>query len=193
MWARTACPHFFAHTSETCRYSSALNTEAACLHRMLCFSHNLWIIGLSWCSPESHRIIKFFTWSSPPWSLSRPTRNRWRWWPKWLYLAVAKRHQTNWRQVERSLRIVVRVAWGTNRDFLQKLSLLPVRKRPTVSQFMSILWNTNVWYEVHYQTHSDKSREQFLPTVIPSPPRSSTLYRTAIYNNAELCLFFLFH
>ena len=58
---------------------------------------------------------------------------------KWLYPAVAKRHQTNWKQVERNLRIAVRTAWGTNRDFLQKLSPLPVKKRPTVSQFISIL------------------------------------------------------
>ena len=56
---------------------------------------------------------------------------------KWLYPAVAKRHQTNWKQVERNLRIAVRTAWGTNRDFLQKLSPLPVKKRPTVSQFIS--------------------------------------------------------
>ena len=62
---------------------------------------------------------------------------------KWLYPAVAKRHQTNWRQVERSLKIVVRVAWGTNQDFLQKLSPLPVKKRPTVSQFISFLWKAN--------------------------------------------------
>ena len=55
---------------------------------------------------------------------------------KWLYPAVAKRHQTN-------LRIAVRTAWGTNRDFLQKLSPLPVKKRPTVSQFISILWKTD--------------------------------------------------
>ena len=48
---------------------------------------------------------------------------------KWLYPAVAKRHQTNWKQVERNLRIAVRTAWGTNRDFLQKLSPLPVKKR----------------------------------------------------------------
>ena len=46
---------------------------------------------------------------------------------KWLYPAVAKRHQTNWKQVERNLRIAVRTAWGTNRDFLQKLSPLPVK------------------------------------------------------------------
>ena len=31
---------------------------------------------------------------------------------KWLYPAVAKRHQTNWKQVERNLRIAVRTAWG---------------------------------------------------------------------------------
>ena len=30
---------------------------------------------------------------------------------KWLYPAVAKRHQTNWKQVERNLRIAVRTAW----------------------------------------------------------------------------------
>lgn len=63
---------------------------------------------------------------------------------KWLYPAVAKRHQTNWKQVERNLRIAVRVAWGTNRDFLQKLSPLPAKKRPTVSQFISILWKASV-------------------------------------------------
>ena len=62
---------------------------------------------------------------------------------KWLYPAVAKRHQTNWKQVERNLRIVVRVAWGTNRDLLQKLSPLQMKKRPTVSQFISILWKAN--------------------------------------------------
>lgn len=63
---------------------------------------------------------------------------------KWLYPAVAKRHQTNWKQVERNLRIVVRVAWGTNQDLLQKLSPIPVKKRPTVSQFISILWKACV-------------------------------------------------
>lgn len=62
---------------------------------------------------------------------------------KGLYLAVAKWHQTKWKQVERNLRIAVRVAWDTNWDLLQKLSPLPVKKRPTVSQFISILWKTD--------------------------------------------------
>lgn len=63
---------------------------------------------------------------------------------KWLYPAVAKRHQTNWKQVERNLRIAVKTAWGTNRDFLQMLSPFPVKKRPTVFQFISILWKINI-------------------------------------------------
>ena len=58
---------------------------------------------------------------------------------KWLYPAVAKRYQTNWTQVERNLRIVVSVAWDANRNFLQKLSPIPVKLRPTVSRFVLIL------------------------------------------------------
>lgn len=66
---------------------------------------------------------------------------------KWLYPAVAEQHKTNWRQVERSLRIVVRVAWGTNRDFLQKFSPILVKKRTTVSQFISIFWKASTLCE----------------------------------------------
>ena len=52
---------------------------------------------------------------------------------KWLYPAVAKRHHTNLRRVERNLRTVVKVAWKTDQTFLQEMSLLVLPKQPAVS------------------------------------------------------------
>lgn len=58
---------------------------------------------------------------------------------KWLYPATAKRHHANWKQVERNLRTVVNMAWRTNPTLLQEIAYIPLRNKPTVSVFLSIV------------------------------------------------------
>ena len=62
---------------------------------------------------------------------------------KWLYPAVAKRHHASWKQVERNLRTVTRVAWNTS-NFMRDIALCPLGRRPTIAQFISIIWYTNI-------------------------------------------------
>ena len=62
---------------------------------------------------------------------------------KRLYPAVAKRHHVSWKQVERNLRRVTRVAWNAN-NFIQAHALCPLGRQPTVTQFISIMWSIRI-------------------------------------------------
>lgn len=58
---------------------------------------------------------------------------------KLLYPAVAKRYQTNWRAVERSIRRAARMAWRNNPELLCKLGRHHLFSCPTAAKFVAIL------------------------------------------------------
>ena len=58
---------------------------------------------------------------------------------KWLYPCVAKKYQTTPTAVEKSIRTVINIIWLQNSDILEEMSPFRLEKRPTVSQFISIL------------------------------------------------------
>lgn len=58
---------------------------------------------------------------------------------KHLYPAVAQRHGTTWRAVERNLRTATALVWQRNPALLQELAGYPLTRKPTVSQFLAVL------------------------------------------------------
>ncbi len=58
---------------------------------------------------------------------------------KWLYPEVAKHYATTWKCVERNIRTTVDVVWDSNVERLEALARHPLSKRPSVSEFISIL------------------------------------------------------
>lgn len=58
---------------------------------------------------------------------------------KLLYPAVAGRYGTTWTAVERNIRTVVTAAWEHDPLLLEKLAGARLPRRPTNSQFLSIL------------------------------------------------------
>jgi len=58
---------------------------------------------------------------------------------KWLYPEVAKQYHTTPSCVERNIRTVTAVAWSYNPELLQELARCQLTRKPTASQFISIL------------------------------------------------------
>lgn len=58
---------------------------------------------------------------------------------KLLYPEIAKRYKVTWKSVERSIRSVVSAAWERNPALLEKLAMHPLLRKPTPTQFISIL------------------------------------------------------
>lgn len=58
---------------------------------------------------------------------------------KLLYPAVAGRYGTTWTAVERNIRTVVTAAWKHDPLLLEELAGFRLSRRPTNSQFLSIL------------------------------------------------------
>lgn len=58
---------------------------------------------------------------------------------KRLYPAIAQRHGTTWRAVERNLRTAAALVWQRNPALLQELAGYPMTRKPTVSQLLAIL------------------------------------------------------
>ena len=61
---------------------------------------------------------------------------------KWLYPKVAEYYGTNWKNVERSIRTVVSVAWRNNPRLLSELAGHRLPEKPKAAQFLSILVNS---------------------------------------------------
>ena len=57
---------------------------------------------------------------------------------KWLYPEVAKRYDTNWKAVERNIRITVSLAWENNRPLLERMAYRPLIRQPCVSAFLAM-------------------------------------------------------
>ena len=66
---------------------------------------------------------------------------------KWLYPDVARRYSTNWRNVERSIRTVIRVAWILRPELLSHIAGYTLGSKPSNTQFISAL--------AAYLQHSD--------------------------------------
>lgn len=58
---------------------------------------------------------------------------------KWLYPDVAKQYQTTPAAVERNIRKVVDLVWNGAPDALEQLARHKLTRKPTASQFISIL------------------------------------------------------
>lgn len=60
---------------------------------------------------------------------------------KRLYPEVGKRFGVSWQVVERNIRTVVEVIWELNRDGLGHIAGCELRRKPTASDFISIIVN----------------------------------------------------
>ena len=60
---------------------------------------------------------------------------------KWLYPDVARHYGTNWNAVERNIRTAITAVWRENREGLSELAGYTLRKKPTPTQFITILVN----------------------------------------------------
>ena len=58
---------------------------------------------------------------------------------KWIYPDVAKRYQTNWTAVERSIRTVRGMLWKNNRQGLEFLVGRPLTEKPGAAQYLAML------------------------------------------------------
>ena len=58
---------------------------------------------------------------------------------KTLYPDVARQYNTSWKAVERNIRTLIAHIWGANPDFLAELAQYPLVRKPTPTQFISIL------------------------------------------------------
>ena len=57
---------------------------------------------------------------------------------KWLYPEVAKRYDTNWKAVERNIRLTVSRIWENNRPLLERVAYRPLTQQPCVSAFLAM-------------------------------------------------------
>ena len=58
---------------------------------------------------------------------------------KWLYPEVAKRYQTNWKAVERSMRTAGGIMWRENQPLLEELACRKLKRQPRTAQMLAIL------------------------------------------------------
>ena len=57
---------------------------------------------------------------------------------KWLYPEVAKRYDTNWKAVERNIRMTVSRIWENNRPLLECVAYRHLTQRPCASSFLAM-------------------------------------------------------
>lgn len=72
---------------------------------------------------------------------------------KCLYPDVAKHYNTTWYDVERNIRTLISAVWPSHSEDLEKIASAPLRKKPCVSEFLSIL----VRHLMHIQEQRSKS------------------------------------
>jgi len=58
---------------------------------------------------------------------------------KWLYPEVAKQYKTNWKAVERNIRLVGCIIWQENRPLLEQLARRQLSQKPCSAQLLAIL------------------------------------------------------
>lgn len=58
---------------------------------------------------------------------------------KWLYPSIAKKYGTSSAAVERNIRTILDMVWRKNKDTLEQIARHKLDKKPTATQFISIL------------------------------------------------------
>lgn len=66
---------------------------------------------------------------------------------KKLYPEIASRYHTTWKAVERNIRTVIDIVWDNNPEYIMASMQRPVREKPTVSEFISIL--ASIFWDGH--------------------------------------------
>lgn len=58
---------------------------------------------------------------------------------KRLYPEIAKRHGTNWKNIEHHIRTISKLAWTRNRPLLEHVAEIPLQRPPSASSFLAVL------------------------------------------------------
>ena len=58
---------------------------------------------------------------------------------KWLYPEIAKQYKTNWKAVERNIRMVNAIIWRENRPLLEEMAHRTLEHKPHTAQMLAIL------------------------------------------------------
>lgn len=77
---------------------------------------------------------------------------------KWLYPDVGREYQMRDMAVERNIRTMVQKIWETNRPELRRLEGFSREKRPSSSQFLSMLWTHLVKQKLSKKKQSGAKR-----------------------------------
>ena len=56
-----------------------------------------------------------------------------------IFQPLADKRSCDWRTIERNMRTVIHRAWTFNTDRLMELAVYPLRREPTVTEFLDIL------------------------------------------------------
>lgn len=58
---------------------------------------------------------------------------------KWLYPDVARHYKTSWKAVERNIRTIVSMIWGTNPGLLSDIAGYKLNDKPGTARFLAIV------------------------------------------------------
>lgn len=56
-----------------------------------------------------------------------------------IFVPLGEQRGCDWRTIERNIRTVIRRAWRTSPSRLAELAVYPLRREPTVTEFLDIL------------------------------------------------------
>ncbi|MGN0794237.1 MAG: sporulation initiation factor Spo0A C-terminal domain-containing protein [Aristaeellaceae bacterium] len=56
-----------------------------------------------------------------------------------IFMPIAERRNCDWRTIERNIRTVIHRAWTHNADRLMAYAVYPLKREPTVTEFLDIL------------------------------------------------------
>ena len=56
-----------------------------------------------------------------------------------IFMPLGQQRGCDWRTIERNIRTVIRRAWRTSPSRLAELAVYPLRREPTVTEFLDIL------------------------------------------------------
>lgn len=56
-----------------------------------------------------------------------------------IFVPLGQQRGCDWRTIERNIRTVIRRAWRTSPSRLSELAVYPLRREPTVTEFLDIL------------------------------------------------------
>lgn len=56
-----------------------------------------------------------------------------------IFIPLSTRRSCDWRTIERNMRTVIHRAWTLNAERLMELAIYPLRREPTVTEFLDIV------------------------------------------------------